>query len=64
MKKSLKSHFPIIRSKEEVRLIIRKNLRLEELFQSWTAGQQEEFWIFVPETGVSKSCMIHFSKKS
>ncbi|WP_277239794.1 PD-(D/E)XK nuclease family transposase [Merdimonas faecis] len=46
MKKSLKSHFPIIRSKEEVRLIIRKNLRLEELFQSWTAGQQEEFLDF------------------
>lgn len=46
MKKSLKSHFPIIRSKEEVCLIIRKNLRLEELFQSWTAGQQEEFLDF------------------
>lgn len=46
MKKSLKSHFPIIRSKEEVRLIIRRNLRLEELFQSWTAGQQEEFLDF------------------
>ena len=35
MKKPLKSHFPMIRSKEEIRLIIRENLRLEELFQSW-----------------------------
>lgn len=25
---------------------------------------RKNFWIFVPETGVSKSCMIHFSKKS
>ena len=43
MKKSLKSYFPMIRSKEEIRLIIRGNLRLEELFQSWTLEQQEEF---------------------
>lgn len=33
MKKSLKSHFPMIRSKEEIRLIIRENVpeRLNEL---------------------------------
>ena len=46
MKKSLKSYFPMIRSKEEIRLIIRENLRLEELFQSWTLEQQEEFLDF------------------
>ena len=46
MKKSLKSYFPMIRSKEEIRLIIRGNLRLEELFQSWTLEQQEEFLDF------------------
>ena len=46
MKKSLKSYFPMIRSKEEIHLIIRENLRLEELFQSWTLEQQEEFLDF------------------
>ena len=46
MKKSLKSHFPMIRSKEEIRLIIRENLRLEELFQSWDMEQQKEFLEF------------------
>ena len=42
MKKSLKSHFPMIRSKEEIRLIIKENLQLEELFQSWDMEQQKE----------------------
>lgn len=46
MKKSLKSHFPMIRSKEEIRLIIRENLQLEELFQSWDMEQQKEFLEF------------------
>ena len=46
MKKSLKSHFPMIRSKEEIRLIIKENLQLEELFQSWDMEQQKEFLEF------------------
>ena len=41
MKKSLKSHFPMIRSKEEIRLIIRENLQLEELFQKLGHGATE-----------------------
>ena len=63
MKKSLKSHFPMIRSKEEIRLIIRENLQLEELFQSGTWSNRKNFWSFVLETKGLESYMIHFSKK-
>lgn len=46
MKTSLKSYFPIIRSKEEIRFIIHEHTRLKELFQSWPSKYQEEFLNF------------------
>ena len=49
MKKSLKSHFPMIRSKEEIRLIIRENApeRLNELL-SLILGQQVKILQVLP----------------
>lgn len=49
MKKSLKSHFPMIRSKEEIRLIIRENVpeRLNELL-SLILGQQVKILQVLP----------------
>ena len=46
MKTSLKSYFPIIRSKEEIRFSIHEHTRLKELFQSWPAKYQEELLNF------------------
>ena len=42
----LKSYFPMIRSREEILARIYSNPKLQQLFESWTALQQQEFLDF------------------
>ena len=42
----LQQYFPMIRTREEVENLIRRNLELHSLFQSWKVEQQQEFLDF------------------
>lgn len=46
MTNKLKEHFPIIKTKDEIRNYIHSNKKLESIFLSWTKPRQEEFLDF------------------